>query len=427
MVLLHLLHQLGDVNLAVVHIDHQLRGDESMADRLFVQQVCTGLGLDLHVRSLDVVGHANMEGLSLEEAGSRLRREQFEALRQELGFDLIATGQHRNDQLETLLINLYHGTGLHGLTGIGASSGRMIRPLLTYTRKEIAGYASLAGIRHREDASNQDRRFLRNVIRHDLIPASNSALELGGTDLVSRITSSGGGLDRMIEKSLKDIDIKEYKWHSQSKIALGLTQLPDYFSPIKKAIFDRAFQRITSQPQGISTHHFHQILKLLPGASIGKVMLLPGGIQVCRDRQHLVFFREEAQHWSATDLQYGTESHFPFFMINSSKARVQDHIRKASFFWMVETSTPMRIRPVRPGDRIQAGDHGATIPVNQVLQSARVAPHLKQVFPVLEIAGEIQWVPGIRTASSSMLRDVEITKSREKHCLQVQFQEGTFE
>jgi tRNA(Ile)-lysidine synthase len=169
MVLLHLFQQL-DYEIVVLHCNFQLRGLESFGDQQFIQEYTSQHNIQLSFTQFDTEAFANDYKLSIQIAARELRYSWFyEQLEIQEG-DYILTAHHADDNLETFFINLSRGTGLDGLTGIPAQNDTVIRPLLPFTRKEIEEYAAKQDLKWREDSSNASDKYLRNKIRHHLIP-----------------------------------------------------------------------------------------------------------------------------------------------------------------------------------------------------------------------------------------------------------------
>lgn len=169
MVLLHLLQQLP-YEIAVLHCNFQLRGIESFDDQSFVQQYCDENNIKVFITQFDTEAFAKDYKLSTQVAARELRYSWFYELLETHNFDYVLTAHHADDNLETFLINLTRGTGLDGLTGIPEQNDKIIRPLLPFSRDEILQYASENNIEWREDSSNASNKYLRNKIRHDLVP-----------------------------------------------------------------------------------------------------------------------------------------------------------------------------------------------------------------------------------------------------------------
>ena len=173
MVLLDLLHRLSletGFRLAVAHLEHQLR-PESAADAAFVALAASSRGLDYIGDAAGVEAYARQYGLSLEDAGRRLRYRFLRRAARLKSCGRVALGHHADDQAETVLMRMLRGSGTRGLGGMRAErEGLFFRPLLDLTREEIDSYASAREITYRRDASNEDVRYTRNRLRLELMP-----------------------------------------------------------------------------------------------------------------------------------------------------------------------------------------------------------------------------------------------------------------
>jgi tRNA(Ile)-lysidine synthetase-like protein len=169
MILLHLFRQL-EYEIAIAHCNFQLRAMESFADQNFVQEYADANKIPIFVTQFDTQAFAQDYKLSTQVAARELRYNWFYELLETENYDYILTAHHADDNLETFLINLSRGTGLEGLTGIPEQNENIIRPLLLFSREEIEVYAKENTIQWREDSSNASDKYLRNKIRHHLVP-----------------------------------------------------------------------------------------------------------------------------------------------------------------------------------------------------------------------------------------------------------------
>ena len=167
--MLRMLHQQG-VEIAALHCNFHLRGEESDRDENFVSDLCQKLDIPLYIKHFDTRSFAAEHHISIEMAARELRYAWFEEMRQELGAEDIAVAHHRDDQAETVLLNLIRGTGLRGLAGMHERSGHIVRPLLHMSRQDILDYLSQIGQEYITDSTNLERDALRNRIRLDVIP-----------------------------------------------------------------------------------------------------------------------------------------------------------------------------------------------------------------------------------------------------------------
>lgn len=156
--------------LVAAHCNFHLRGEESDADEAFVRQLCEERGVKLYVEHFDTEAYAKQQRISIEMAARKLRYDFFEKLRQQLGAATIAVAHHRDDNVETLLLNLVRGSGLKGLCAMQPQNGFIVRPMLNIPRTEIDAFLKEAQQPFRTDSTNTDTAFKRNKIRHELLP-----------------------------------------------------------------------------------------------------------------------------------------------------------------------------------------------------------------------------------------------------------------
>lgn len=171
--LLLILQELG-YEIRVAHCNFHLRGSESNRDADFVQHLCERLHVPCKVKDFDTETYAHTHGMSIEMAARQLRYEWFEEYRQKYQYDCIAVAHHREDNAETILLNLLRGTGIKGLCGIRPRNGHIIRPLLCLSRQEIENYLQERHQDYVTDSTNLQDDFLRNRIRHQVIPLLQS-------------------------------------------------------------------------------------------------------------------------------------------------------------------------------------------------------------------------------------------------------------
>ena len=169
MVLVHLCAQL-QLNFEVLHCNFQLRGAESDADLQFVASYCQQQAITIHTQAFDTAALAAQNKESIQVTARNLRYQWFYEKMAATNCKYLLTAHHLDDSLETVLINFSRGTGLEGLTGIPAQNGNIVRPLLPFSRVEIEQYAQENQIQWREDSSNASNKYLRNKIRHTIIP-----------------------------------------------------------------------------------------------------------------------------------------------------------------------------------------------------------------------------------------------------------------
>jgi tRNA(Ile)-lysidine synthase len=202
--LTHILYRaVGSEKLIAAHVNHNLRGAESLRDEMFVKEYCRRLGIELHVKSINIKQMAESSGLGEEECGRRERYGFFETLADGSN-DIIVTAHNADDNAETVIMNLANGCALNGLCGIPVRRGKIYRPLLKITRNEIEEYDADQKLEFVTDSTNLTDVYKRNIIRHRVIPA---VMEINGSAVenISRMTDLVSDDRNYLEKKASEL------------------------------------------------------------------------------------------------------------------------------------------------------------------------------------------------------------------------------
>ena len=167
--LLRILRDL-DYKIEAAHCNFHLRGSESDRDEAFVRQLCDSLGIKLHLIHFDTETYASVHQVSIEMAARELRYGYFRSLCKDIGAETVCVAHHRDDAVETFLMNLLRGSGIHGLTGIRPKNGPIVRPLLCVGRQDILDYLHSIGQDYVTDSTNLESIVLRNKLRLQVLP-----------------------------------------------------------------------------------------------------------------------------------------------------------------------------------------------------------------------------------------------------------------
>ncbi|WP_224995622.1 tRNA lysidine(34) synthetase TilS [Cesiribacter sp. SM1] len=213
-VMAHLFSQ-SPYSFAIAHVNFGLRGAESEEDARFVESLAQQLDVSFYTTRLNAAETAQSAGVSIQMAARDLRYQWFDELCQQLNFDWVATAHHMSDQAETLLLNLSRGTGIAGLHGISAKRGKIVRPLLFATRRDLAAYAQQHGISWREDSSNNSLKYRRNKIRQQVMPVLkelNPRVEWAMQETAQRLRAAEGLLLQLVN-NLRPLLLEEREGH----------------------------------------------------------------------------------------------------------------------------------------------------------------------------------------------------------------------
>ena len=208
--LLHVLHTLG-YPLEAVHCNFQLRGEEADRDEEFCRSLCEGLGVAFHVAHFATREYAEAHHVSIEMAARFLRYDCFERLRIDIAAEVVTVAHHKDDSVETVLLNLIRGTGIHGLAGIAPKRDHIVRPLLCVGRSDIEAFIEERGLTYVTDSSNLVDDVVRNKIRLHILPlmrdinpsvADSIALTAG------RVRQAAAVFDQAMEQRVADARVE---------------------------------------------------------------------------------------------------------------------------------------------------------------------------------------------------------------------------
>lgn len=223
MVMLHLFEKQLSFKFVVAHCNFNLRGEESNLDELLVQNYCKDNNIQFHSKSFDTTKYANKHGISIQMAARDLRYDWFEQLAQEYKHSKIALAQHLDDQAETFFINLVRGTGIAGIHGILPINGKLIRPLLFTIRQEIEVYQQEYSVPYREDQSNKSDKYVRNNIRHNILPKFEEIAPKFSQKLDSNINNFRE-VELFYKKTIQN-NLHKIIHHEESQISINIDDL----------------------------------------------------------------------------------------------------------------------------------------------------------------------------------------------------------
>ncbi len=271
LVLKHLESEFG-ITLEAAHCNFHLRGDESLRDEQFCQQLCRRLHVPLHLVHFDTHAYADLHHVSIEMAARDLRYTYFEQLRRDIHAHDICVAHHRDDSVETLLLNLVRGTGLRGLRGIQPRNAHIIRPLLSHSRQQIEQYLDALGESYVIDSTNLHNDVKRNKIRLNIIPLLrelNPSVSQSIFETSLRVTEALKIFDDAIQHAIADVttpQTQNSKLKTQnSPLTISVDRLKQQPSP------EYTLHEILS-PRGFTSAQIEQIYTSLDTNPTGKII-----------------------------------------------------------------------------------------------------------------------------------------------------------
>jgi tRNA(Ile)-lysidine synthase len=218
------------IQLCAVHFNHQLRGEESDNDEIFSIEACKKLKVPIEIKRINVKTHAAQNKLSVEEAARILRYNNLKLIAAQRKCNKVITAHNQSDNTETILLNMFSGTGISGLSGIPVQRLDIIRPLLCLPKQEILEYLEKSKIQFRIDSSNLSDDFKRNFIRNRILPLVKQKINPSIDEALFRSSQNLNGTLLLNDRLINHI-ISEYITHSSDTIQLPLL-LPDIFGGI---------------------------------------------------------------------------------------------------------------------------------------------------------------------------------------------------
>ncbi len=266
-----------DIKAYVLHVDHHLRGAEAEADAKLVEDFCHRNRLAFKRVDVDVNKLVQEEGLSLEEGARKLRYQVLEEYRKEVGATAIFLAHHRDDQAETVLLNLVRGTGTRGMRGMLPVNGYLVRPFLQATRKDMEEYCACRELTYCQDSTNDDITYKRNWVRKELLPFLEKVNPNIKKQLAQMATLAAADEEYLDKKAQMFVDAFGRQVFEMFDLGVGKE-----FQALPLAIKTRVLRIVLTKAGGreISFEHIKDLLDLIEKGVGNKAMDFPGKARV---------------------------------------------------------------------------------------------------------------------------------------------------
>lgn len=406
--------------VAIAHLNHCLRQDESARDEAFVVSLAEKLDLPVHVERQDVRRHQKKHHLSLEEAARQVRYRFYDAIASKFGYEKIALGHHSDDNAELILMYLLRGSGPLGLSGIPPVRGdKIIRPLIDIKRADIMDYIAVKKLEWVVDSSNRDSQYLRNKVRNRLIPELKAEYNPKLIDSLNRLASILNAEEKWIENLIRPIFSKTIAFEKQGRIELDIEQLNHQTIAVRRRLIRMAILKIKGNLRRLSFAHVEAAVNMAQKGPDTGALDLPDRLRVCRQNEALIISREahnlrqsaNAPPLSLTpDYEYRLAKPGEIFIKEAAlKIRfseiAQDHApgwrpfgegTRAAYFDMDKIHFPLVIRNFRPGDRFSPLGMTGRQKLKKFFIDHKVSRTERRKCPILLSRNEIIWIVGYR-------------------------------
>lgn len=320
-----------------VHCNFHLRGDESNRDEQFVKNLCLNHDVPLHLIHFDTAEYASLHQVSIEMAARELRYRYFDQLRQDIGAETVCVAHHRDDAVETFLMNLLRGSGIHGLTGIRPRNGYIVRPLLCVSRQDILQYLDSIGQNYVTDSTNLVDDVLRNKIRLRLIPLLDE-MSPGASDNIARTATYLSEAEKVYNAFCSA------KEDNASPQSLPISDIKDFPSPL-------CLLYEWLSPLGFNRTQIEQLLVSLDGSPGSKEFTSPTHTLVI-DRERLVVepVSEPMRPVCIPEPGNYRTSDGRLLKVESSSDITISKTTDCATIDLSKVQFPLTLRPVREGD-----------------------------------------------------------------------------
>jgi tRNA(Ile)-lysidine synthase len=375
--LLHALHHLS-IPLTVAHLNHQLRGNESDADEQFVRNVASELNLPLVVKSVDVTQLKDRSGLSIEMAARQARHDFFS----EFKSSTIALAHHADDQAETFILKLARGAGMDGLDGMSYSQNlnglHIIRPMLGLPQADLIQWMEESNFEWREDASNQDMTFMRNRVRHTILPLLEKELNPNIRETILRTVDILREENVWMESLLEETNVNDVAtWPLAARRRVLRKWLFENGS--NGVDYDAVDQIINLQSHSSGTAYYELNKHQRVVIEYGNLRFESGSIQP--ERPHWTLHIEKGNGWKK---DHGNGAGVLPAEASFDADKIGDSI--------------IEVRSVLPGDRMRPMGMRGSRKLQDIFTDQKIPRTQRSSVPVVVCRDEIIWIPGYRTA-----------------------------
>lgn len=377
-----------NIDAAVCHFEHGIRGKESELDMELVKQKCREYGLTVYVRREDIPVLCG--GRNVEEFARNRRYGFFYECLKNLNADYLVLAHHRGDNCETVLMNIIRGCGIKGLCAMEQVSGSLVRPLLGVSKEQIYEYARENGIEFREDATNADVGYFRNFIRHELIPflqEKNPKIE----DAVERLRQIASLENDFLEDYVAALD-----WIIKTSYGYDI-EVEKYLSS-HEAIKRRSVFYVLKKLSGKDyDYRIFDDIDGLTSKETGKRVCAPRDVTVYKEKNVLSFVlnKEPDMKEYSLDLSGVTDTPFGSFAVEPARGVSLEQVKKApkdEAYFSLNEGEKLMVRARRKGDKIKIFGGGSK-KLKDIMIDKKIPVFLRDSIPVVCIGDEIVWVP----------------------------------
>lgn len=419
-VLLELRKEYG-LDLHIVHVNHGIRGLEANEDEAFVKSLAEEHKVGFESFHADIPALAREKGMGEEEAGRLCRYQALEEARAWLGADKIALAHNQNDCAETLFFNLFRGSGLLGLSGIAPVRGRLIRPLLCLSRKEIEGWLSERGLPFRTDSTNLELAYARNRLRLHLLPVAEQEINRKAIEHTAKAAFLLREVSDYMEKQIKQaFDKNVSQRNSAYSIGNGILEED---AVLVKGVIKLALERLSGSKKDWESCHVAMVQELF-FKQAGKENNLPYGVKAQRGYDG-VWLRKETKPCEAPEEELELSAPGEYFLPDGRRICLELFSNKeknskipkngcTKCFDYDRIKNGLLLRHRKSGDYLQIREDGGRKKLKDDLIDRKIPRQERERLWLLADGSHIMWVLGGRTSEAYRITEETVTVLRVK-------------
>ncbi len=404
-----------DFNIIVAHVNHGVRGQDALADQVFVENKAKELSLLHYSKKVDMVQYGKDNGITAEEAGRELRYGFFREILKKHGGGKIAVAHNKNDQAETLLMRIMRGTGIDGLKAMEFKVGDIIRPILNVHRLEIENYIEKNGIETVLDKTNLMPIYSRNKVRLEMIPYIEDNFNPNIIDSLWRLSQIANLDSSFLERYSHERFKQLVKFQDNKKVILDGELLIKEDKSIQQRIIRISIEKLASGLQGFSEHHINLINDLIY-LGTGKELNLPQDIIVTTSYGDLILQKNDHIEFEDynQDLEFGHNQllnlsyTFNVQLLDIDRIKDIKMGRYVKCFDYDKLKGQLSIRNRRPGDKFVPFGMSGKKKLKDYFIDEKINKEIRKEIPLLIDGENILWVVGYRT--SDLYKLTEDTK-----------------
>ncbi|MCQ2491520.1 MAG: tRNA lysidine(34) synthetase TilS [Lachnospiraceae bacterium] len=410
------LRQRYQLTLSALHVNHNIE-EEAKEQAAYARRICEEHEIHYYEYSADIPALSKEWKMSLELAGRTYRYRVLRKQKEALGCNSIALGHHVNDQAETILYRMARGTGIHGMSGIRPKHEDMIRPLLCITKEEILFDLEQRGQTFNVDVSNEETDYIRNQIRHLVLPQLSS--------INPKASEHIGELAMKMEEMLLYLkpQIEEAYAACVKNHRMALEQLDQYPLFLQQEVARLALIRECGQEKDLGNIHIQALMELKDLQS-GRKIHLPYGIVAVREYDEIVFVNKSEKKDDKAEKKLSFEANEGIIVSEEWKADLcYKFIEKAEsisekiytkYFSYDRMDNEITLRTAQPGDYFIMNSRGQKKKLNRYFIDEKIPKQLREKIPLLAMGNHVFWIVGKRVSEAFRVTDeteriIEIT------------------